>query len=114
MTIRDLEGLNWSDWLYMLLSTAISAAAMVIAANPLATVIGAPAFTPRQLGIMALSAAVVAVAGKLQRSPLPARRESVALLSGVHTSADVDKIMKATEPGTVPSKEVAAAILDKP
>lgn len=111
---RDLASLNWNDWLYMIFSTAISAAMTVIAANPLATVLGAQAFTPRQLLIMAGSAAIVAVAGKLQKSPLPSRAMQIALTPGVHTKEEVEKILKATAPGEVPTKEVAAAILNKP
>lgn len=71
--VNDLSGLKWADWLYTLLSAGISAAATSIAANPIATAIGASQFTPRQLVIMAASSAIVAIAGILRKSPLPDR-----------------------------------------
>ncbi len=73
--------------------------------------LGAQQFTPRQLGIMALSAAIVAVAGILRKSPLPDRAIAVALLPGVHTPEQVAEVLKATAPGTIPTPEVAKAIL---
>lgn len=107
----DLASLSWGAWLKGILSAAISAAATVITANPIAAVLGATQFTPRQLGIMAGSAALVAVANFLRTSPFPTQREAIALLAGVHTAAQVDKIVAGTAPGVVPTPEVAAAIL---
>ena len=108
----DLATLSWADWLKGIVSAAISAAATVISANPIAAVVGAQSFTLRQLGIVAGSAAFVAVANFLRTSPFPTQREGIALLAGVHTAAQVDKIVAATSPGVVPSPEVAAAILN--
>jgi hypothetical protein len=110
----DLGSLNWNDWLRAIFSAAISAAASVITANPLASALGAPQFTPRQLGVMAASAALVAVAGILRKSPLPDRKTAIALLPGVHTMGDVEQIASATAPGVTPTPAVAAAILGKP
>lgn len=113
MTIlSDLSSLGWGPWLRTLFGAGISAAATVIAANPLASVVSAQQFTPRQLGIMAASAAIVAMAAVLRKSPLPDRSVAVALLPGVHTTADVEKVVAGTAPGTVVTPEVAAAILN--
>ena len=109
-----LSELNWRDWIRSLLSAGISAAASTIAANPIAQILGANQFTPRQLGVMAVSSAVVAMAAVLRKSPLPDRKVAIALLAGVHTEAEVNKIVEATAPGTVPTQAVAAAILGKP
>ena len=109
-----MEKLKWSEWVYTLIAAAISAAASTVVANPLASAIGAQQFTPRQLGILALSSAIIAVAGILRKSPLPDRAVAVALLPGVHTTEDVGKVLSATASGTVPSPEVAAAILAEP
>jgi hypothetical protein len=110
-TLSDLQSLSWGAWLYTIAAAGVSAAATAITANPIASVLGAQQFTPRQLGIMALSAAVVAIAGVLRKSPLPDRTVAIALQPGVHTQAQVDQVMKATAPGTVPTPEVTAAIL---
>lgn len=112
--IEGLKSLGISDWLYMLASTAISAFCTVIAANPIAMVVGANQLTPRQLVVMGISAAIVAVAGKLQQSPLPSRRLQIALLPSVNTRADVEQVARATAPGTVPTSAEAAAILNTP
>lgn len=112
--LSDLGSLSWGAWLYALLKAGISAGASVIAANPLAALAGAPAFTPRQLVIFAAASAIVAMAGVLQKSPLPDRKVDIALLSGVHTVEQVEKISKATGSGPVPSPEVAAAIIAQP
>lgn len=112
--LADLASLKWGDWFYTLFKAGISAGAAVIAANPLAALAGAPAFDARQLGIFALAAAVVAMAGVLQKSPLPDRNVQIALVSGVHTTDDVKKIadvIKGDEPLT---PAAAAAILGKP
>lgn len=109
-----LGELKWSEWLYSLLAAGISAAAATITANPIAQVFGAHQFTARQLGVMALSSAVVAMAAVLRKSPLPDRKVAIALLAGVHTEAEVNQIVAATAPGTVPTQAVAAAILGKP
>lgn len=115
MSITSAVGsMSWVDWLKGIITAAVSSAATVLSANPVATMIGAQTFTGRQLAIMAGSAAIVAVANFLRTSPLPAQRESVALLPGVHTTEQVDKIVNATAPGVVPTKEVAAAILGTP
>lgn len=113
MTFAIIRALKWGDWLYTLIGAGIAAAAQVIFTNPIASILGAPQFTPRQLGIMAASSAIVAMAGILRKSPLPDRRVDIALLSGVHTVEEVNQIAKATAPGTVPTSEVAAAILEK-
>jgi hypothetical protein len=110
----DLSSLKWSEWLYTIISAAIGAAATTIAANPLASVLGAQQFTPRQLGILAASSALVAVAGVLRKSPLPDRALAIALQPGVHTEAQVQKVLDQTAPGSVPSPEVTAAILAAP
>lgn len=108
---KNLGSLRWNDWIRSLLSAGISAAASTLAANPIAQVLGAQEFTPRQLGIMAFSAAVVAMAGILQKTPLPSRDLAIALLPGVHTPEQVEMISKATAPGVVPSPAAAAAII---
>jgi len=111
--LTELSELGWASWLRSLLGAGISAAASAIAANPIATVMGAQAFTPRQLWIMALSSALVAMAGILQKSPLPDRKVAIALLPGVHTAEEVEVVSKATSPGRTPTAEEAAAILGK-
>ena len=108
-----LSDLNWRDWIRSLLSAGISATASTITANPIASMLGAHPFTARQLGVMSLSSAVVAMAAVLRKSPLPDRKIAIALLPGVHTQEDVKKIEEATAPGTIPSSSVAAAILGK-
>lgn len=45
--------------------------------------------------------------------PSVSRAVDIALLPGVHTQDEVKRIVKATDPGTVPSPETAAAILGK-
>jgi len=122
----DLRDLKWMDWLYMVIGAAISAASSsvvtVLTANPIATLFGAPQFTPRQLmvftGWSALSAALIAVGGILKKSPLPDREQrraiDIAVLPGIRNAGEVDTVMKETNPGTVVSADVAAAILGKP
>lgn len=107
---EDLSELSWGAWIRSLLTAGISSAASVVAANPLAVAMGTPEFTPKQLAILALAAAIVAMAGVLQKSPLPDRKLAIALLPGVHTPEQVERISKATGSG-VPTKEVAAAII---
>jgi len=112
--VRDMASLKWGEWLYTLFAAGISAAASTVAANPIAYIFGAQQFTPRQLLIMALSSALVAMAGILRKSPLPDRAIAIALLPGVHTPEEVEKIASVTAPGVTPTAAVAAAILDKP
>lgn len=109
--LRAIGDLKWGTWLYTLLGAGISAAATTLAANPLAAVLGAQIFSPRQLAILAGSSAIVAMAGILKKSPLPDRRIDIALLSTVNTRADVALVAKNTEPGTIPSAAVAADII---
>ena len=111
-TWNELDSLDWIAWVKTLLGAAISAAATVVAANPLASVLGAQAFTPQQLGIMAGSAALVAMAGILKKSPLPDRRIDIALLPTVNTRAEVNLVARETAPGTVPTAAAAADIID--
>lgn len=107
----DMKDLAWSDWLYTIISAAIGAAATTIAANPIASVLGAQQFTPRQLGILAASSALVAVAGVLRKSPLPDRRKiEIALIPGVHDIEQVERIAKITSGGAIPTPEAAAAM----
>lgn len=106
--------LDWAKWFHPIITTVISAAASPIAANPIALVLGAQQFTLRQLGIMSAAAALSAMAGVLVKSPWPDRRVDIALVSGVHTVEQVEKIFKATAPCTVPTPAVAAAIIAEP
>lgn len=95
----------------MIWSVGLSAGMGALVANPIASVVGAMQFTPRQLGIMAGSLALVAIANFVQKNPWPERAVSIALLPGVHTPEDVKLVMKSTSPGVVPTKEHAAAII---
>jgi hypothetical protein len=109
--VSYLSGFKWGDWFRMLISAGVSAAASVIAANPIASIVGAIQFTPRQLAIMAASVAAVAIANFLQKNPWPEREVSLALIPGVHTQEQVQILAKSTSPGTIPTKETAAAII---
>jgi len=45
--------------------------------------------------------------------PSVKQREKIAVMSGVHDEADIDKIQAATAPGIVPTPAMVAAVLDK-
>lgn len=109
-----LDQWNWGAWLKALLAPAISAGLTPFAANPIATLIGAVQFTPRQLAMGAVAMFITTLTGVWQKRPFPDRRVAIAVLRGVHTVDEVDKIDKATAPGTVVTPEIAAAILGKP
>jgi len=104
--------MKWADWIRPIIAAGISSAAAVFASNPFASLLGAQQYTPRQLAINALAVGLTAMAGVLVKSPLPQRAVDIALLPGVHTRGDVDKILSTTAPGTVPTPEIAAAILN--
>ena len=106
-----LAQFKWGDWFRMLWSVSITAAMGVLTADTLTRVFGAREYTPRQLLIMAGVTAVGAAANFVQKNPWPERAVAIALLPGVHTQEDVHLIAKATSPGTVPTKETAAAIM---
>ena len=114
MGFADFKSLKWADWLYTLIAAGISAAATTVTANPLMSLAGTQQLTPRQLGVLSGLSAIVAMAGILKKSPLPDRALAIALLPGVHTEADVTKVLSAPAPGTVTSKEVATTILAEP
>jgi hypothetical protein len=63
--------LDWKSWLYGLGAGAIGGGSAVISAIPIAQIIGAAAFTPRQMLSMFIGATVIAGAAYLKQSPLP-------------------------------------------
>jgi hypothetical protein len=110
--LSEVRTLRWADWIRPILAAGISGGSSVFVSNPIADIIGAQHYSPRQLALQALALALTAMGGVLMKSPLPQRAVGIALLPGVHTQGEVDTILKATAPGTVPTPEVAAAILN--
>jgi predicted lipid-binding transport protein (Tim44 family) len=69
--MTKIKKLDWSGWLYGLVAGVIGGVATAILANPVGQIFGALQFTLRQLGAVAVGAAIVSAAAYLKKSPLP-------------------------------------------